>query len=337
MPFAVVHRTESMPAVPLLGGRQDRPALRWLALGVAAIGAGIAARACTASISGMVGPLKILLSRPINAWLLAVLALHVWAWLFAQTHAAREHSARISFSRLILWIGAVESGMLATIGAMATDLQWKTASIMGPTLPTYVACLSFILATLGFLREDPSPQMRAILQRGLAQWRIWNWGARIVLLVGLVQAGLMGKSLVAYWHLSSSTFSHYMTPRPTQIAGNGSSLPTFSYFCDKCQREIPSDARILYHGPNQGLVLAYEIYPRRVFMLPSEQRTMFTDCWRNERWCRGMKPDPMLAIWKWDPPLPNVSEMQFIAEHEITYVVSFDEDNISNCCIQKLR
>jgi hypothetical protein len=93
----------------------------------------------------------------------------------------------------------------------------------------------------------------------------------------------------------------------------------------------------LYHGPNEGLVLAYELYPRRVFMLPQEQRDLFEYCWYMESWCRGMAADPLDRYWKWDQPVLNISQEQFIADHQITWVVTFDSSDVSHNCIQLLR
>src|SRR5262249_12605905 len=107
-------------------------------------------------------------------------------------------------------------------------------------------------------------------------------------------------------------------------------------FCKQCDKEIPADARILFHGPNYGLILAYELYPRRVFMLPQEQKHMFHFCWQEEKWCAGIAADPLDRYWKWDPPLAPVSEDQFIKEHQITCVVTYDDWKVKNC-IQNLR
>ena len=93
----------------------------------------------------------------------------------------------------------------------------------------------------------------------------------------------------------------------------------------------------MYRGPTEGLVLAYELYPRRVFMLPSEQRALFHNGWQTDLWCRGMAPDPLEDCWEWDPPLPELTAEQFIAQHGITHIVVYDNTEEANCTIQALR
>ena len=88
---------------------------------------------------------------------------------------------------------------------------------------------------------------------------------------------------------------------------------TFDRFSDDCCHLIPINARVLYHGPTEGLELAYELYPRRVFMLPREQRDLFHNGWYTDLWCRGISPDPLDDCWKWDPLLPEIPEQEFIA------------------------
>ena len=45
----------------------------------------------------------------------------------------------------------------------------------------------------------------------------------------------------------------------------------FERFFERCRRELPADARVLYVGRTEGQLLAYILYPRPVFMHPTDR------------------------------------------------------------------
>lgn len=234
-------------------------------------------------------------------------------------------------------LGTLESGALAVVGIMAIDLRWRSAPLWTVPSPFYTASISFVLFALFLTTTDPRPPLHAMVERCLIQWACWNWRARLMLVFLILQLSFMGFSVCQYWQRASTMFSYHDSVRPSYLTPEKKLLADFDYLCQECLQQIPADANILYHGPNEGLILAYELYPRSVFMLPQEQRDMFQYCWRLEEWCQGMTPDPLELYWKWDYPLQNISEEQFIADHQITYVVTFDKSHVSNTRIQMLR
>ncbi len=153
----------------------------------------------------------------------------------------------------------------------------------------------------------------------------------------VVNVAMMTNSFCTYWKHTSAMFSYHDELVASSCDANGLATPNFDNFCQRCREAIPSNATILYRGPNQGLVLAYELYPRRIYLLPQDQHDMFHDCWCRESWCQGLAPDPLEHYWKWDQPYPSISPEKFIAEHHITHVVTFDESDIAKNLIQTLR
>jgi hypothetical protein len=75
---------------------------------------------------------------------------------------------------------------------------------------------------------------------------------------------------------------------------------------------LPNDARILYHGGSECMILAYEMYPCRVFMLPDEQAATCED------WM--FAAEKKLPIhWPQSLVPPRADREQFLREHRITH------------------
>ncbi len=99
---------------------------------------------------------------------------------------------------------------------------------------------------------------------------------------------------------------------------------------------MPADARILFHGQTAGLRLAYEVYPRQVFMLPQELRTLAAS-WHVQPQLADLPVDRKTAYWEERLPDASIDERQFIAEHRINYVVTFDEYDLAKCRVEPAR
>ena len=280
---------------------------------------------------------RIVIENPLKPLIVAAAALQVWCLLTPRVHAAAQRWFAMSLWRVVLWMGAVESGVLALISIVHTDLGWESASVWSHPTPTKTATISFLLSAVALSRKNPLSNIYEMMQRCGTQWRRWNWRSRIVIAMLCLDVLLTGNFLLGYWHQASNMFAVHNQSRACMCDDDGKPISDFDTFCRLCVKQIPANARILYHGPNYGLILAFELYPRRVFMLPQEQKDMFHYCWRQEKWCTGMTADPLDHLWKWDPPLTAVSERQFIAEHQITCVMTFDDRNVANNCIRNLR
>jgi len=313
------------------------PWLRWISLAVAAGCTWVAQVACRGPILVNMVHLRPVIENPLKLLLAAVVALQVWCLFTPRIHAVAARWLQPSLWYLMAIVGAVESGALAIVGILAIDLRWKFASIWTSPTPTQFASISFLLFAAALTTTDPRSYMRAVAERFKFQWNRWNWQSRVVFIFFCCNVLLMCNSLCTYWRHASTLFSAHDESVANSCDPDDNLQPNFDNFCRRCREQIPPNARILYHGPNEGLVSAYELYPRRVFMLPAEQRDMFHECWRREKWCQGMTADPLDQYWKWDPSLPNISQPQFIADHRVTYVVTFDESDITKNSIQSLR
>jgi hypothetical protein len=313
------------------------PWLRWMALAAAAGCTWVAGVACRGPILINTGHLQPAIENPLKLLLAAVAALQMWCLFTPRLHAVAARWLRRSLWYVMAIVGGVESGALAVVGILAIDLRWTSASIWRSPTPTQSATISFLLFAAALSSTNPRSYLSRLVWRCGVQWNRWNWRARAILIIFCCNVVLMCNSLCAYWRHASTMFLAHDEVAANTCDPDGKLQPNFDNFCQRCREQIPLDAQILYHGPNEGLVLAYELYPRRVFMLPGEQRDTFHDCWRRESWCQGMAVDPLDAYWKWDPSLPNISEEQFIADRRITHVVTFDESDITKNFIRALR
>ena len=67
--------------------------------------------------------------------------------------------------------------------------------------------------------------------------------------------------------------SHWFSQEPLESRTIQETNPlanSVDNFASRCRQEMPPDARILFHGAQEAWIFAYEVYPRRVFMLPSD-------------------------------------------------------------------
>ena len=117
---------------------------------------------------------------------------------------------------------------------------------------------------------------------------------------------------------------------------DGRDLPLVESFSRRVCAQVPPDARILFHGQTAGLRFAYEVYPRRVFLLPQDMRNLAAG-WHVQPQLRSLPEDRQLAFWQKRLPNTVADERQFIREHRIDYVVTFDEYELAKCRVEPVR
>jgi len=108
------------------------------------------------------------------------------------------------------------------------------------------------------------------------------------------------------------------------------------YLAAVCRHEMPPESRILYHGHIEGMVFAYEVYPRKVYMHPADLYEIARS-WHKQRWLEGMPDDPLEKFWQQDFPKEFVSPEQFNQDHHITHEVWFDETQPTACVWRTVR
>jgi hypothetical protein len=298
----------------------------------------VAVITCRYRFVGSIGPLRFRVSNPLKSIALAICALQLWCVLSPRLDYIARRASRFSLVQLWLLAMTIETGILAAIGVVVIDLQWGWAAAALIAKPRLSATAAFCFTAAFLLSINHNwRQLRAMASRLLILWRRWSWAARAVFLMVLIHALGVTKVLLGYWEQTSTLFLTHQSARAPQLGRTRKWDSTFDRFCDECRQLIPPDAAVLYRGPTEGLVMTYELYPRKVFMLPSEQRALFHDGWCTDLWCRGMAPDPLDDYWKWDPLLPDMTEQEFIERHGITHVVTYDNTENTNCTIQSLQ
>jgi len=102
-------------------------------------------------------------------------------------------------------------------------------------------------------------------------------------------------------------------------------IPSLEYFAQEVIEQTPPDARILFVGRTAGIRLHSKIYPRKVFMLPSDYRQMAA-AWHVQPWFpRRSRRMSMKHTGNRFIPIDSIDEHAFIREHRITHIARFNE------------
>jgi hypothetical protein len=165
----------------------------------------------------------------------------------------------------------------------------------------------------------------------LSAWRSCSYGLRAVLLVLVANVALGAYTLVQYPYSLLYVHMWYAIGRESPAWVDHQVWHSYiQHFAERCQRELPPDARILYHGHIESMEFAYEVYPRRVFMLPCDLYAI-AGSWHKQQWLAGMPNDPLEAYWHRDFPSQTTDRETFIREHGITHEAFFDPDSWFEC------
>jgi hypothetical protein len=141
------------------------------------------------------------------------------------------------------------------------------------------------------------------------------------------------------WQSYPSTLEYERTAQANTIrlatfGPPGAELSLLEHFCREVCAKTPPDARILFHGATPLMRLAYEVYPRRVFILPQEM-TALAESWHVQPQLKDLQPDPHEPYWHQFLPHKEVDAAAFIREHGINYVATFDEHNLLQCRVER--
>jgi hypothetical protein len=178
---------------------------------------------------------------------------------------------------------------------------------------------------------------RRVGRRFVAVWLRWGWRERLIFTAVASQTFFalhFWQDYPAYLENEHQAIDN-LHRMPTYEL-NGHRLPVVESFSRRLCAEVPADARILFHGHTAGLRLAYEVYPRQVFMLPQEMRTLAAS-WHVQPELGELPADRKAAYWQERLPEASIDERQFIAEHHINYVVTFDEYDLAKCRVEPAR
>jgi hypothetical protein len=180
-------------------------------------------------------------------------------------------------------------------------------------------------------------QFRALGGQLLAAWQRWDWRGRLFLLItgaNLVLMLIHASHYPQIWRQDRENRRRAVANAECELAGR--KVPSLEHFAKLVVEQTPPDARILFEGRTAGMRLAFEVYPRRVFMLPQDYRTMATQ-WHVQPWLKNPVVDPHEAYWHQFLPAVNVPAEDFVRDRSITYVAHFDELNLSECKLERLQ
>jgi hypothetical protein len=170
-----------------------------------------------------------------------------------------------------------------------------------------------------------------------AHRKTFSWPRQLVALLLSANVAVAVAALIVY---PQNLLDSFRAARDDQIQPirfkYGENFVPLENFAARCRENLPADARVLYHGLQEGWVFAYEVYPRRVFMLPSDWRHLAASC-HLKPWFQYLPKDPLETYWKLEaPPEPDERE-NFISAHGITHEVFFDAKNPTACRWEVVR
>ncbi|MFN7986461.1 MAG: hypothetical protein U0529_03250 [Thermoanaerobaculia bacterium] len=169
----------------------------------------------------------------------------------------------------------------------------------------------------------------------------WSGGTTGGKAFALVLAAKVVMTGVDLARLSDQLFSGLREGRPEklepleEVFARGGRYAQFERFFGRCRRELPDDARVLYVGRAEGQLLAYVLYPRPVFMHPTDRYVAWVG---HQVLDLGLPlPDDPLFPGGLAPPLEAPSLETFVAARRITHEVRFVESDLAACRIEAIR
>ena len=250
----------------------------------------------------------------------------------------RSWGRNLSLLRLAIAAICVGLGLLATLSP-----HWRRLGLWLISVPLLRNPLALSLA--GFLlwygtvhrHRDSSRFVRRALVHLLATWKIWDWRCRLFFLITTCNLTMMLCHANAYpHHLSQDRENRKFALVHAQGALGSNKISSLEHFARQVVEQTPDDARILFQGSAAVVRLAFEVYPRRIFMLPQDFRTLATH-WHVQSWMRNAPIDPHEAYWHQFLPVVIADREAFVRQHAITYVATFDEMDLSKCKLERVR
>jgi hypothetical protein len=244
----------------------------------------------------------------------------------------------LSLLRLAIAAVGLGFGLLATMSPHWQRLGLWLISLPLPRNPLAWSLFGCLLWYAAVARHRESSQfVHRALANFLTSWLAWDWRARLFFVIStcnltvlLVHAGWYPR------HLDQDGENREFAVVHAEGGLGIHKIASLEHFARQVVERTPADARILYQGRTAVVRLAYEVYPRRVFMLPQDFRTMATQ-WHVQPWMRDAPNDPHEAYWHQFLPVVNADQETFIREHAITYLARFDETDMSKCKLERVR
>lgn len=196
-----------------------------------------------------------------------------------------------------------------------------------------------VLVTLTSARRKRSTAVRPLAALQLVEaWSRWTLGERAFALALAAKLAVTAVNLAGipgrYLDFHASVGARFEEPLDA-VFSRPSRYAQFERFFELCRRELPDDARVLYHGRSEGQILAYVISPRPVFMHPAERYVAWVG---HQSLDLGWTlPDDELFPGGLPPPAEGPDLESFVAAHRITHEVWFVESDLAACRIEAIR
>jgi hypothetical protein len=243
----------------------------------------------------------------------------------ALTVSAAFYPGRWQFGPVLISLRSMRNPMAVTVLGY---ILWRT------TYDGFGRWLKRRISGLESYGDQLGVWSKQVARRFIAVWLRWGWRERLIFAAVACQTFFA----LRFWQDYPAYLEneHLATANSYKMATqdlNGRRLPVVECFSRRVCAEVPDDARILFHGQTAGLRLAYEVYPRQVFMLPQEMRALAAS-WHVQPQLADLPEDRKTAFWQERLPEASIDERQFIAEHRINYVVTFDEYDLDKCRVE---
>jgi len=152
---------------------------------------------------------------------------------------------------------------------------------------------------------------------------------------------------LAYFFESPSDLNSTLTERAELMATpfrirSGERYVHWEFFAPQWKRLIPPEAAIAYRGSWEGPLVAYELYPRRLYLLPEDARRLAAN-WHSHRWLTEKTKGKSLRdrwtdeFWLRRTSWPTFDIASFVRERNIEFLLTFDEANEERCSLVRIE
>ncbi|MGB9688490.1 hypothetical protein [Thermogutta sp.] len=184
---------------------------------------------------------------------------------------------------------------------------------------------------------------QTVIHRALDFWKIQPWWGRVLIIVGI------GHGLISVGYLLNcpeDLFRQYQeieefASTPSRLFA-GQPVANLEYHILRYRRVIPPRAQIAYRGHWEAMIVAYRLYPRRLFLLPEDVQRL-ARAWGDHRWLEiKTKGASRADAWTdeyWaarHPPVEIPPLSQFLADRHIEYIILYDENHPELCQVVRL-
>lgn len=242
-------------------------------------------------------------------------------FLLRKRHVVQRCAAAVAIICGVLL--AFKVARLSVWHSIGLDLLVRSS--FWPTLVLEAALLVCLFTSEGF--------WRALKQvRGS-----WTRRQQFMLLALCLNCFAAVNCLVNYPELLVNNYrTATLSTHPKLRKMRGALLVPIDSLAATCRKQTPKNARILYHGSQEGWVFAYQVYPRCVYMLPSDW-SQLSATWHVKRWLQNLWSDPLEKYWDRDIVMTDAEREKFIRDHKITHEVFYDAADPKHCRCEVLR